>query len=391
MSQKQENVFDARKVVENLKAYTFPHHGKMISPIAIMGPAGEESDTKLRVYAFGGCIGQIATSKTQQCSLSLGKTDGEYSFGKYLSDGYSNGHQHIFSHAQIQEQIAYICEKHQWDVPFDKFDDLAKTYTGKRQKYEALSGEDQQQYLDLITTASYTRFMHREGKNETTKITDLSERSCQTLIARENQGAKFHSGEKNLVVVDMEYDMPLYEILRDDGTKDYRYKRNTSEMKRKAKVDFVVFDGKSFGLIEFKYQAMSMEANSDNSLREHYLDFKRVIHEDSSEHKRKLVRELLRRMDHLLKYGVIDESWKDSYEEVRKKVDGLNEIGSVEDLLWCGFYFVHDKEHNETVLAEIQNQLGELADHDSIRTMIQIENHIEQYRMTLNNSLEQYI
>lgn len=397
----------AKNAVKKLKAYTYPYDKKMICPIAIMGPTGIEGDTKLRVYAFGGEIGRIATKKLEHCTLKLGrdykkasnddndkdnKKVKDYAYGKYLIDGYENGHLHKFTYEQIHKQIEYVKTKHNCDNLYVEFDRLHKSYKKQQQKYDAMCGDDQQKYLDIICTAAYTRFQHREGEKDNTKVIDLSERSCQTLIAHVNQNTKWEEGKDSLVVVDMEYDVPLNAIIEKDGKEKFRMKKDfkTQEEvhKKKAKVDFVVFDGKSFGLIEFKYQAMSMEAGSENSLKEHYLDFKRIIDEDMPAEKIKLIKELIRRMEYLLDYEVIDKSWKASFEKLKEKVASMSDGDNYDsDLLWCGFYFVHDKKYEDKVKVELKNQLGKLAADDSFRAVLQIENEKNNYKMLLNAPL----
>lgn len=99
----------------------------------------------------------------------------------------------------------------------------------------------------------------------------------------------------------------------------------------------------------------TMEDGTENSLREHYLDFQRIVHEEENIHKIDLIIELIRRMDYLLTYGLIDSSWEKPLRELETKILQMEPEEYNPNLLWYGFYFVGGKK--EYIESQIKKQL----------------------------------
>ena len=110
-----------------------------------------------------------------------------------------------------------------------------------------------------------------------------------------------------------------------------------------------MFDGKSIGLVELKYNAKSMEIGSANSLYEHMLDFYDIIHWNG----KRCLTECIRRMKMMCDNEVIDESWKNLIETFEKKVA----TGIAEQYLWCGFVFAGNEQDEHIVLDAVKSQL----------------------------------
>ena len=334
-----------KDIVKALIDYKYKYSNQMENPILVVGPAG--NDTHLRVYAFGGCIGEIATTEKTQCKLAFSKDENKkYSYGKYLEDGYENGHGHVFKHEAIPELKGL---KEKFDKPLqDEFAYLAENCSNKEQKQMMIQDE---KYLDLIISAAYTRFMHRKDN----EVMGLSERSKQTLIAKQCQTTKWEENKKNMVVVDIEYDISLNNKI-EPKRKQKSSKTGKDVDKSKAKVDFVVFDGESFGLIEFKYKGESMERGSNNSLEHHYLDFQRIISEDNNENKINVIKELIKRTTYLLDYNIIHSNWGKKLAELDTKIKNMKPEEYDAKMLWCGFYFVETG--GKDIEKELENQIS---------------------------------
>ena len=377
-----------KEAVKALKKYKF-RYGKYKTAetaIAIVGGDGSFPN-HLRVYVYGGLIGRIGLNSMTQCKiegfkkdkvkedqakLDEVKEDRKYSYGKYLKDKYLNGNKQEFTYEQIpkftelrSKLIKELKLEEDKDLG-DCFDKIAKAFAAqdKNQKTQYLTDPDNHYYLDLISAAAHTRFMHRIVEGEDTKIVSYSERSMQTLITAFNQVIEFNFQRpvtKQSVVVDMEYEAILnnddefcinngYEILKQKNAEGVEQK------KEKAKIDLVVFNGVSFGLIEFKYQGESMDKGSNNSLEAHFKDFRRIIHEDTNENKLKLLKELIKRTKYLIAAGVIHQSWEIGIKQIEKILDKSDKEIDVKPYLWCGFLFLGSG--NKDIMYEMNSQIG---------------------------------
>lgn len=288
---------------EELEKYGFlnPKMQWLSKPIIF---ASGETDNTLEVMAYGGCIGRISLDDDGSRCFSDEEIKDIMEYAKYLSpkektdEYYQNQHKHYI----------YLPEKF-----VNKY---AKE--GKARMLRLLDGTNtvnqlllNKEYLDLMVCAAYVRFMHREAQY----MVDVSERSMQSMIARSNLD---NCNESNMIVIDVEFKEKI------DG--------------KTPSVDFVVMDkkGKSFGLIEFKYQGESMNPNDKNSLTEHFRDFRAMI----TERKTEIVNRLIGYTMNAIAYGIIDDL------EAKKTVDLIKERyekGQLQNILWCGFYFVDDK------------------------------------------------
>ena len=313
------------------------------NPIVIMPPTDAEMSL-LRVYAFGGCIGYVSIFDKGSKIAKIKEYD------KYLIDGYMNGYNHIFV-LNKDLKSKYIDKDADEEKNRTCVCNALNTIVTKKILPDALICDDE--YLDLIVSAAYTRFLHREGGVATPLA--AQERSRQMCIAKSSTQSKYC--DNALLVVDVEFDIDLK---NDQYEPIYHYSKSSKKWNenRKAKVDFVVFDGSSFGLVEFKYLGDSMKADSENSLKNHYIDFKRILVEDKN-NLEILWNAICERASCLFEYDVVkDPKWKDLFERAKNN-------GYKEDLIWCGFYFMGDKNSTKfkkgcaDIEGEVKKQLSE--------------------------------
>lgn len=287
--------------------------------------ASGENEKVISVMAFGGCIGWILLddedSKEQIDSKNREKI---MAFAKYLSP-------------KNAEDTCYINEhKHKIFLPKKFVEKSEYSNNGKARMERLLDTETSvnqilynKEYLDLMVCAAYVRYMHRkledkkscaDKNNRKTLMYDTSERSIQTVIARKNLENAKH---QNLLVIDIEFKQSY---------KDGNKKKVTPS------VDFVVLDKekKSFGLIEFKFQGKSMDPKDKNSLTAHFEDFANLIHLRQE----KIVKRLVQHTKLLLENKIMEVHDKG---EIMGILDEI-EKNAKKDVLWCGFYFVDNKQ-----------------------------------------------
>ncbi len=297
-------------------------------PVLILGPENDSKKYKgkMRLWAYGGSIATI-DSETGHIVFPNGGRD----YIPYLIDGYPN----LKKSPEIFRQEGL----------FDKLDIPAK------EKYERLiishdrvSGKINPELLDLSVFAAYTRYLNRSEYK--TYPTYPQEKSIQCVIAKNNMlNSVWKDGESSLVVIDVETH------LLDEGGKHPR-------------ADFVVFDGMSFGLIEFKYLGKSMD-RKENNLIKHYDDFLIAMKPQNG---RKLFEQLKMKLSYLIEYELIDESWQEKGREfLNRDYDA--------SVLWCGFYFLGDRsdiyEKNKDIVKDrISKQLKPVIDKASVRFQI---------------------
>ena len=290
-------------------------------PVMIIAPeeCPEDDDGELRVWVYGGCIATISTRtgkvevkphknisdsqrkrNTELCKYvkeSPGRETTPYDYGKYLYDGFidGNGNGYRLSRGMKAKYAS-------------------KDRLGAYKAYESLVSEHKndgikEELLDLMTYAAYTRWLCREEGSDTPRY--AGEKMIQCAIAKKSMANdKYAPEERSAVIVDIEYHF-LGE--------------------KKSRADFVIFDGKSFGLVEFKYLGKSMD-----NLTKHLEDFNKVLRDKSKGED--IIDELIRKTGILCRYGVLDSSWERairSFKENEKKhTSGKH--------LWCGFYFLGD-------------------------------------------------
>lgn len=179
---------------KKLLDYEFGNGEKKEQPIVIVGPDGT-TKTKLRVYAYGGCIGRIATQKGDYNQLAKDKNYGE--------------------HLETDEQ-KYRLKKMQ------------------QLKYGEKKGKllFDSEYLDLILHAARTRFLGEKKGTEERK-----ERSIQTSIVKKHI---YKQSDDGWCIVDMEFAISEKNLFSKPDL-------------------VVLDKDKGFGLIELKYENESIE------------------------------------------------------------------------------------------------------------------------------------
>lgn len=351
------------KIIEFLKKYSFEYYfsrqelsEKGFNNLTINYPscpiyfATGKNEDMISVMAFGGCIGWISFSNRKKY-LNKEEKSKISEFVKYLSPKDPNDEWYINEHGHsicLPKKFAYESEYQKNGCQIMEKLLVKEEFSGKISCNQILYNKT---YLDLMVCAAYVRYMHRkldENKGGSAKseretiLLDASERSIQTVIARKSID---DCNGQDMFVIDIEFKEQI------------RLERGKI---KNPSVDFVVLDkkAKKFGLIEFKYQGKSMnprgeknggeegkeengkeESNGDNSLTTHFEDFMVLI---QSKHK-EIVKRLVKHTSRLVEYNIIhDFEVKDILEEISRKEEA-------EDALWCGFYFVDDKENGEKI------------------------------------------
>lgn len=260
-----------------------------------------EKEKCLTVMAFGGCIAWIPLDAKKEYFTSSEKGKIK-AFARYLSDKklfYKDGYNHIF---YLPDSFV---EKYSKDR-FQKVKDLIK---GRENTIEELLTNVE--FVDMLVCAAYVRYMHRpKGIME-----DVSERSMETMVASQ-AWQKYE--QNNMLVIDIEYKPEL--------------------SNKVPAIDFLLLDkdSKSFGLVEFKYQGMSMDEKSSNDLSVHFDDFIKIILD--KEVKRKVLSNIIDKLSLLLESGIFVEL-RDLMNEIKEKIQN----DDIENSLWCGFYFLDEK------------------------------------------------
>ena len=238
---------------------------EMEKPIIVLAPKlgsskpGEESK-KLRVYAYGGLIGEIPTSQRQEASLA-GKA--------YL--------EHLPENSKKKS----------------RFEELLELSNSKPQKKEqVLHALFSDEYLDLAAEACRSKFTKEMGGSK--------ERVIETNLVK-----KYLGNTDIWVPIDIEFLMPQAWL---------------EDTEKRGKPDIILYDKRvsTFCLIELKYNNESCTGN--NSLLNHYDNAMKIIH---TSHRDKLVDEYFRKMSYLYEYGIINgEAWKEVSESPdRDKID----------------------------------------------------------------------
>lgn len=367
---------DVRKIIDYLtkeyvfsEKYMYKDDGKGLikdanaldKPIMVIAP--ENYGNRLRVYSYGGCIATISL-KNGKVNISHNKNgkpsppDKEnnveladyvrnntlYDYGKFLYDGYTDGQgSEYWSSEGIRKE-------------YTRQDRL-----GAYKKYcELLLGNNSDNlivdktFLDLCVYSTYAKgFNLKKNKNgkkaESGEVKKLGqaapqyagEREMQCIIAKNSMMQdKYDLKARSMVVVDVEYHF-------------------VGEGTQKARVDFVVFDGESFGLVEFKYLGKSM-TDSKNSISKHYRDFNKAMGVDAN--RTAILKELIWKTRLLCDYGILDNSWNTAIEEFEKT---FNLKKDLQKQLWCGFYFlgsgkdIKDNSSNSNPIEQIRKQIDD--------------------------------
>lgn len=366
--------------VNFLLNYEFYDGERKDRPIVVIGPAAGSRVTMLRVYAYGGLIGQIATrradfshlaeaendekgKKEERADLAeKGKNDKgkDYAYPKYL------GEEYFFVDNEIDETdrryLQYMEEKYVKSGE-ENYRGLCQKLSHRLQ--DILNAPcpwqylDKPEYLDLILKAAEKKFMNGSGKaaekkfvngngkaaekkfaNKDGKVLgkgvakkggDLGERRLQTAIVKQHMKK---APEDGWCVVDMEY----------------TFDKKQSSTGKIFKPDIVVFDqNNGFGFIELKYKDMSAK-----NLDKHYTDFQNVL--QSREKVKKTMEALKNRGAYLWKYDLIS----DAIYQAMKASDAPK--------LWQGFLFVGGSRENAVRFAKsLAEKYGDIAAHEDCR------------------------
>lgn len=275
-------VNNVQREVEELLNYAFTDEEGTEKPIVVVGPDGK-TKTKLRVYAYGGCIGRIATRACDNNRLAE-------------SENYE-----IYLKKAGKDYLQFMVQKYPELQELPGMD-LSEKLSGKLKEMLSLQNGKKTdelllnlQYLDFILKAAKIRF--------TNPREDEYERKIQTEIVKKHLDKKLGDG---WCIVDMEFAISE----KDEDTDD----------KQIFKPDIVVLDKeKGFGLIELKYQNKNTENLSD-----HYSEF--VNAANDSDVREWIIGELKRRCGFLLDYELMNRE--------------LYEISQKPKSLWRGFLFV---------------------------------------------------
>jgi len=262
--------------------------------VVILGPKGR-NEKKLRVYAYGGELGEIALSENGKCKVN---TDRNYALN------------HIVDDEASKKQLLKL------------MDEAVQEGADGRDKSEILCDD---KYIECMLKATkhkgYKDVVYRGQKLKKERLIET------TLIS---QQGKIEYEEGSLLVYDMEYAIPLpnKKIINKKG----------KQVAKISKPDFMVFDGKNIGIVELKYDADSM--TGDNSLKNHYDDFMHYIHVESDVYRWSIIKETIHRLICLQKEGLVDKSWEEAITELRQWYDEKKSGQFETDRIWVGFYFV---------------------------------------------------
>lgn len=211
---------DLSREVRKLLDHGFTDEKGTEYPITIVGPSASPS-TKMRVYAYGGCIGRMATEENNRDFNCLAKNNGEEDrYSTYLEGAEKE---------RLAKMLRLGCGKEADGLLFNP------------------------EYLNLILKAAKLRFTKKNGKPD--------ERRLQTAIVKMHMSKEQRDG---WCIVDMEYAI------------------SGNEKSDISKPDIVVLDkDKGFGLIEFKYDNENMGNLSKHyeDSRRAAIDYERHVEE----------------------------------------------------------------------------------------------------------------
>lgn len=302
---------DTSTAVSELLQYEFYDGERTECPIAVVGPKG--GGTQLRVYAYGGVIGQIDTVHSKNAK-SRYLADPEYA--KYLGRLSNDCEADRNYMRYMQEQFADFSGE-DGDVQPGAL--CARLSEMLEESFDFMLKDAE--YLGLILKAAQMKFRKKAGS--------LGERRIQTAIVRQHMKKEPQDG---WCVIDMEYTVS----------------RDVNPGRKKFKPDIVVYDREyGFGLIELKYN----NENAEN-LEDHYINSRSVINDPAAAGK--IAKELTRRSRYLREYGLIDpELFASMTENSRPR-------------LWQGFLFVGGDRQTAVRLVKglAEQQAGILADED---------------------------
>lgn len=350
------------KIIKSIHSYNAGCIGKpQEQPLVVVGPSGGKEN--LRIYCYGGAGGCLDVTEIEGSSEDeeVHKlTQEEYTekhelvkkeYNHFLRRFYEDGHNNVYTlnktlrsskyYKEVLKNVPYECRMEEGKIPYipglDE-DFLLELDKGSETIYREIlhRGGKRVKYLDYVIAATENKFMNSSSeKNDKS----MGERKVQTRIVKKYMQAS-KTQTDGYIVTDMEYRIAL-------------------SGEQASKPDLIVFDGTSIGLVEVKYAGESMELNAKNSLKEHYEDFYDIIYSGIID-TREVARECWRRMDVLKKYKLINKDWWKQIDELKTKIDTIEDISS---LFWMGFLFVEgpgisEKDNEEYVKEQMNKQLG---------------------------------
>ncbi|MCR5488204.1 MAG: hypothetical protein K6F35_11905 [Lachnospiraceae bacterium] len=386
---------DIKAIIKNLEEYSAECIGKKEEkPIVVVGPAGEQ--WTLRVYCYGGDIGALGMNEVSAAfNIEFNGEDQAWSkvkkrksriigegYERYLRKKFVDLQKHIYelplemrerykdcldkSEEEREEEERYKADpdkKYPKYIPgLDKdFVGLLNEGKGEILWKNILEMNDQgRKYLDYAIAATYSRFENSK---------DAGEKKVQTKLVKKYRGA---AKETKYIIVDREF--------RVDGHQP----------------DIIVFDGKSFGLVEIKYAGKNMKRGDSNSLDKHFEKFYQSIYEGNSFG---IVKECYRRLRILQEYDLIDRSWDEDITEMQKMIETAGKLEEIKQnetaraLLWMGFLFVEgdgkDSDDSETAVnKKMKEQLGKYFPSEEDPDNAYYQTADVRYQYTTNQELE---
>ncbi|MBQ6886741.1 MAG: hypothetical protein IJN54_04425 [Lachnospiraceae bacterium] len=318
--------------------------------VVILGPKGR-NEKKLRVYAYGGELGEIALSENGKYEVN---TDRNYALN------------HIVDDEDSKTQLLRF------------MDEAEQEGADVRDRSEILCDD---KYIECMLKAT----KHKGYKNSVYQGQKLKkERLIETTLILQQGKIKYEEG--SLLVYDMEYAIPLpnKKIINKKG----------KEVAKISKPDFMVFDGKNIGMVELKYDADNM--TGDNSLENHYDDFMHYIHMENDAYRWGIIKETIHRLTCLQEEGLIDKSWEKAITELKQWYDANKSGEFVTDRLWVGFYFVEGphkerkrKPCRQYVEEEIKKQLSSIMKNKKYDTVVRYGywNNDENVKLVLDKEI----
>ncbi|MBR6307108.1 MAG: hypothetical protein IKR39_00700 [Lachnospiraceae bacterium] len=319
------------KNLKKLNDYEIIIGGKKQRPIVIMPPDGSNQE-HFRVYAYGGQIGRVPFDIKKWYHLASDKKYSEYSSDK-------SALKNILSNRSYEDRKDYLV------------------------------GKKRDSYLRLILEASRKKFTGKAGLK--------GERLVQHEIAKHYQNAFGNKDGKNLIITDIELDIPI----SDKRALEKGIRIHSKDGKRKkgkaSKPDFVMFDGTQFGIVELKYLGKSMDTRTANSLDWHYLDFYSSINECGKEKTREIYGTCLRRLKELIDAEIIDHEWDTKWKILDDEYTKNKEMDCSKKF-WFGFLFVggdkkvvhnrmesqlwapYDKVKNNGIVSDMEKDIAKL-------------------------------
>lgn len=393
---------NSKKTINDIVSDLWNYEAKGEKPVIVVGPAEDNvkktlddegcKNALLRIYSYGGKLGGIKLNETENTANLIGSD--------YLEN-------HLLKKDDLTKYSeSELNQVDAWKKQIDKILLQREQKSKKKSKTKViLSGKrDEIFYGDSLKLAVRSTWLWGQKDSEA----ESKERNEQTRVIKHHIGPLAEYVGK-YVPTDMEYKLPIPQTgLIKNSLHIAKIRKNNDidngdYTKNRKKPDFIVFDGKSFGLVEMKYNGASMEMSQANSLREHFLDFVSIIAPPQSLLRKEdlvganneniwykyanktkeeqeaaiykvqweVLHECLYRALCISKVGLLSE---DCIKKLNELVKWYNEQDTSKPfpyekgLLWCGFYFMNGpKVEGKTqagaeskIIGEVKKQLSDL-------------------------------